>query len=147
MDAITFILNEHKKIRKNFAAITKINLSISAKKRRFVTLSKFLDTHEKMEEKIWYPALKKNSKLRVTIKLLIAEEKKAAQVIKKMKATKDNEIWNETLSKLKKAVSNHAKDEETKLFPKVEKLIEEEDLIALGKKLKAFRSKHKVQLR
>lgn len=144
MNAIEFILKEHRKIRKSFAAITKPSRTIASQKKMFTVLSKFLASHEKMEETLWYPKLRKHTKLRSVIKLLISEEKAAGKVIKKMKTIKkDDELWEEKLLALKKAVAKHASDEEKKLFPKVKKLVEIDELKIIGKKLQAFRKKHK----
>ena len=141
MEAIKFIIREHNKIRKTLARIEK-QARDTTKIRTAKLLCKDLTTHENMEEKVWYPFLKKNASLQTTISHLIKEEKKAAAAIKKLGTIKAEDKWLELFMRLKKDVAHHANEEETKLFPKVAKLIAMDDLKVIGKKLQQFKNKH-----
>lgn len=138
MDAIELILNQHARIRKFLSQLTKAKASHSLKK-TFENLSAFLISHETMEQKVWYPFLKKNTKLTSTITHLINEEKTAAKAIAKIKKIKSVETFEEKIMELKSAVAHHAKEEETKLLPKAKKLIEETELKKIGKKMSEFK--------
>lgn len=138
MNAIQLILNQHARIRKFLAQISKSKTPSSLKK-TFEKLSAFLISHETMEQKVWYPYLKKNTKLKTTITHLVAEEKTAAKSIAKIKKIKSAETFEEKLMELKTAVAHHAKEEETKLLPKAKKLIEEPELNKVGKKMRDFK--------
>jgi hemerythrin superfamily protein len=139
MNAIQLILNQHARIRKFLSQLTRSKTPSSLKK-SFEKLSSFLISHETMEQKIWYPFLKKNTKLKFTIASLINEEKTAAKTIDKIKKIQVEEKFEDKVMELKSAVAHHAKDEETKLFPKVKKLIEETELKKIGKKMKEFKT-------
>lgn len=138
MNAIQLILNQHARIRKLLSQLTKSKTSSSLKK-NFEKLSAFLISHETMEQKFWYPFLKKNTKLKTTITALIHEEKTAAKTIAKIKKIKSEEKFEEKIMELKLAVAHHAKEEETKLLPKAKKLIEEADLKKIGKDMSDFK--------
>jgi hemerythrin superfamily protein len=139
MDAITYLRQEHSKFRKTFAAISKLK-DDKAKLSKFNALCKELQRHEKMEEKIWYPPLRKDADLRDIIKHLISEEKSAAKAIEKLKATKMGIIWKLKFYKFKHDVDHHAKSEEKELFPKARKFLSKTELNALGAKMRKFKS-------
>ena len=138
MNAIQLILNQHARIRKFLSQLSK-SKKPAALERTFDKLSVFLVSHETMEQKVWYPFLKKNTELKTTIYHLISEEKSAAKTIAKIKKIKSEEILEEKIMELKKAVAHHAKEEETKLLPKVKKIIEETELKKIGKKMSEFK--------
>lgn len=138
MNAIQLILNHHARIRKYLATITK-SKNYSSLKKTFDKLSAFLVSHEKMEEKVWYPFLKKNTKLKTTITPLINEEKSAAKTIANIKRLKSEEKFEAKLMELKLAVSHHAKQEETKLLPKARKMVEASELKKIGVKMREFK--------
>lgn len=138
MDAIQLILRHHAKIRK-FLERLSTSRSVSSLNKTFAKLSEFLVSHETMEQKVWYPFLKKNTKLKTVISHLITEEKSAAKAIAQIKKIKSEEKFEEKLMKLKAAVSRHANEEETQLLPKVQKVIEDTELRKIGKKMQEFK--------
>ena len=96
-----------------------------------------------MEQKIWYPHFKKSKKIKSEVKHLLSEEKHAEKEIKKFKIIKTEEEWNEKFSKFKKAVEQHADEEEHKLFPNVKVILNKDELQEIGKQMRKFKSKFK----
>ncbi|HEX2549213.1 MAG TPA: hemerythrin domain-containing protein [Gammaproteobacteria bacterium] len=141
MDAIKFLLQEHKKVRRALTSINQKSKGQETKKRMFKNLCQDILRHETMEEKVWYPYLKKNLKLKKTINHLISEENVAEKEIKKIKKVKEDAEWNKKFLKFKKAVLHHAAEEEKKLFPKVKNALETKELTELGKKMQIFKKK------
>lgn len=139
MNAIELILTHHARIRKFLTRISKFK-NPSSLENTFNKLAEFLISHETMEQKVWYPFLKKNSNLKPIIKHLVAEEKLATKNIAKIKKIKSTELFEEKLMELASSVSHHANEEETKLFPKVEKYIEDRDLKMIGKEMREFKN-------
>jgi hemerythrin superfamily protein len=142
MDAIKFILREHNKIRRTFKDINKKSRRIPTKKKMLKELCNYLVVHETMEQKKWYPHFKKNSQLNAVVKHLLTEEKKAAKVIKTFKKPLSDERWEEKFLAFKKDVEHHASEEEKKLFPKVRKFFDAEELDEIGKVLRKFKIAH-----
>lgn len=139
MNAIKFILSEHQKIKKMLAGILKGSPKDETKRKRFHRLTNFLVHHEKMEQKIWYPFLKKNTKLATVINHLVSEEKSAAKAIGKIRKIKPEDKWEDKFKDLRKDVLHHASEEEKKLFPKVKKVLDDAELKFIGKKAQAFK--------
>lgn len=142
MDAISYLKNEHSKFRRTLAAISKASQE-KTKKTKFNALCKDLIKHETMEEKVWYPVLRKYPELRKIIKHLISEEKSAAKSIKNFKKVSFEFMWDLRFYKFRHDVDHHAKEEEQELFPKVKKLLSKSELNALGVEMRKFKAKLK----
>ena len=140
MHAVKFLEQEHNRIRKMFAAIESAAKD-STRRTKFLELGADLSRHEKMEQKVWYPFLRKNAEVSSVITHLVTEEKSAAKKITALKKVKDPDSWLEKFLELKDAVEHHAEEEETKLFPKVEKQVEASDLDTVGTRMRAFKKK------
>lgn len=138
MDAITYLRQEHRDFRKNLQEIGSIS-DEKKKEKKFNAFCEDLIRHEKMEQKIWYPALRKDIELRKVITHLLAEEKSAAQAIKKFKKTGLGFMWQLRFYKFRYDVNHHAKEEEQELFPKVRKKVSKTELLALGVKMRKFK--------
>jgi hemerythrin superfamily protein len=138
MDALTYLRQEHSKVRKMLDAISKL-ANEKQKITKFKTLSKDLARHEKMEETILYPVLRKDSELRSLIKHLVEEEKAASKAIKKLLAMEYGLLWKLKYFKFKMDVNHHARDEEKELFPKVRKFLSKTELNKLGAKMRKFK--------
>lgn len=142
MDAILYLRTEHSKFRKTLAAISKI-ADDKIKKKKFNLFCQDLIRHEKTEEKVFYPVLRKHTELRDILKHLLSEEKSAAKAIQKFKQTHFNIMWKLRFAKFKHDVDHHAKEEEQELFPKVRKIFNKKELNTLGIKMKKFKTKLK----
>lgn len=142
MDAITYLRHEHSKVRNALAAISKIS-NEKIRLNKFNALCKDLARHEAMEEKVWYPVLRKDPDMRDIIKHLIAEEKSAAKAISVIKKTEYGVIWRLRFYKFKNDVEHHAKSEEKELFPKARKYLTKAEAMALGTKMQKFKASRK----
>jgi hemerythrin superfamily protein len=140
LNAIEVILQDHKQIKKMIAQLEKSLDSDTAKSRTdFQELKTFLENHENMEQKEWYPELEKHNELKDIIKKLKDEEETAGAELKNLVDVSDDKAWKIKVKKLFKDVKNHAHDEETKLFPKVKKVLDKSSLEEIGKKMEDYK--------
>jgi hemerythrin superfamily protein len=139
MDAITYLRQEHSKFRKTLTMISKLE-NVNTKKSKFDAFCKDLVRHETMEQKVFYPVLRKFPELKDNINHIVGEEKSAAKAIKNFKKVSFDFMWKLRFYKFKHDVNHHAKEEEQGLFPKVRKLLNKNELNNLGKKMKAFKA-------
>jgi iron-sulfur cluster repair protein YtfE (RIC family) len=79
MDAIVYLREEHSKVRKMLHKISNTS-NEKTKVKLFTTLCQDLSKHEKTEEIVWYPVLRKDKDMRDIIQHLVAEEKSASKV-------------------------------------------------------------------
>lgn len=150
MNAISFLIKEHDKVRTVMADITNESHRIETKRQMFDDLAKDLIRHETMEETVWYPQLQKNAEVKKIIQHLISEEEaasKAIKAIKRLQAIDDENEWFEAFLKLKKDVEHHANEEETDLFPKIESLLDEKELEIIGKEMYQFKQEYKENVK
>ena len=140
MNAIQFLLREHDHVRRIFKDISDESHRPETKQKMLDKLCDELMIHEAMEEAVWYPYLQECAEITDIIPHLLSEEKKAEKLIKEIFKTSSQEEWEEKFNKLKEDVEHHATEEETKLFPQVEKILDEEELEDLGKRMAEFKS-------
>lgn len=103
------------------------------------TIFKELDIHTRIEEEIFYPAIKDASEEMKEIVAESLEEHHVVDVlIKEMKALDPaNEGWSAKLTVMMENVEHHAGEEEDEMFPKVRKALGQQKLDALGEGLEA----------
>lgn len=143
MNAIEFLIQEHDKVRQILADIENKSHQYSEKRKIFDGLCHDLIRHETMEETVWYPYFQYNDKLDDEVKHLITEEKHAAKVIKEFEQITSESEFEKKFAKFKKDVEHHANEEETKLFPHVEKLLNETELEEIGRKMREFKENYR----
>jgi hemerythrin-like domain-containing protein len=143
MNAITLLKDDHRLI-KHFLRQIKTTTETAAKtrKRLFQKLHLVLKTHTGMEETYFYPALR-NAKTTHTLVLEAFEEHNvvdelAAQLSKDNCAT---EKWTAKFTLLKELLEHHIKEEEDDLFIKAKKVLDDEELKAIGFQMFEFQNK------
>ncbi|HHF7347189.1 TPA: hemerythrin domain-containing protein [Legionella feeleii] len=142
MDAISFLVSEHNKVRKTLNEIANINFSDDKRQPMFESLCNELIRHEAMEHKVWYPCFKDNAKLDSTVKHLLREEKSAERAIKEFNDIKTQQEWEEKFARFKNNVIHHAEEEENKLFPQVKSLLDHNELELIGERMSRFKNKY-----
>ncbi len=140
MNAIDFLIKEHNQVRALLADISDEKHKYATQRKRFDMLSEELLRHEDMEHSLWYPHFK--NKISSEVKHLLKEEAYAERAIHKLKNIKAESAWRELFLKFKNDVENHATEEETKLFPEVEKLLSEKELDNIGLKMYRYKKTH-----
>ncbi|HRD71165.1 MAG TPA: hemerythrin domain-containing protein [Legionella sp.] len=142
MNAIDFLINEHNKVRTLFADINDSSHKLETKKKIFDTIHDELIRHEEMEQSVWYPELKSDKRLYDTVKHLISEEKDAKKLMERLSKIKQSEEWEKEVKKLQEDVEHHAREEEKELFPAVSKIMEEAELLRIGKEMRVFKNSY-----
>jgi hypothetical protein len=137
MNVISFLINEHEKVKHTLADDCDKSHKEETKLKIFHELSHHLIRHETMGKKIWHPHFK--DKLEDAVKHVISEEKSSAQAIKELGNIKNQNIWEEKFLKFKKDIERYASEEEHELFPNVKKILTEEELEKIDKEIRKFK--------
>jgi hemerythrin-like domain-containing protein len=146
LDAIASILMDHQHIRQMIAELDRsLDSNIEKSRATFKDLKDFLVKHETMEQKLWYPELEKDASLKDIVANLKKEEEDASKEISKIDGIKDDKEWVASVKKLTKAVEHHAKEEETKLFPKARQVVSKESLNEIGAKFQEYKTKNDMK--
>ena len=104
-------------------------------------LTSELNVHEALEEQVFYPALKPHAEAHDLVLESFQEHHVADQLVKELhQLAKDDEKWGAKFKVLKENVTHHISDEENKLFPVARGVLQKEELLALGAKMRALRA-------
>lgn len=142
MNAIEFLIKEHDKVRAMLVEIDQKSHRFETKMKLFNELCEDLLRHEKMEHEIWYPHFKNDSRLKDEVKHLLKEENNAEKAIKQLRNIHDEKQWQEKYTEFQSEVKHHAHEEEEKLFPEVMQILDESELIRIGKQMKEFKEEY-----
>ena len=135
MDAIEMLKSEHKGAKGLMEEIAKA--TGAKRKQLFEKLMGELETHDRIEEQVFYPAVAANPKSAS----LPGADKKAHEAVEAILATLhslpvEDKTWITQFSAMQKQLLAHVADEETKYFVLIRTLLSTAELIALGEKMK-----------
>ena len=136
MNAIDLLKSQHREVEKLFS---KIDAAKDARTKRtlFAQLADALAAHAAIEEHQFYPAVK--AKRTEDILLESLEEhlgiKRVLADLLEISAT--DETFDAKIKVLSEQVEHHVGEEEDELFPKVKKVLDQDELEALGEKMSA----------
>lgn len=138
MDAITLLKEDHQKVKKILDELEKTTeRGVKTREELFGKLMAELTVHEKIEEEIFYPAVKERAETK-KVEELIAESYEEHHFVDtiaaEIKTTPfDAEEWGAKFKVMKENIEHHAiEEEEGKLFPKVRRAFSKEELEDLG---------------
>lgn len=136
MNALELLKLDHQTVKELFEQAEQIEDGKEQKK-VFRQIKKELDTHARIEETIFYPAMEKHEELKDMVLEAIEEHKQVKTLLREMdELVNDSEKFEPKLTVLKENVQHHAEEEEEgKMFPKVRDIVDSDTLEALGQDL------------
>ena len=142
MHALELLKEDHEKVKELFEEAEGTE-DLKEKRKIFDQILAELDTHARIEETVFYPAMEKHEELKDMVLESIEEHRQIKTLLKEIDNLKsDSEKFEPKLKVLMENVEHHAEEEEEgKMFPQVEELLSEEDLEALGEELEAAKNK------
>jgi len=146
MDALTLLEQDHQKVKKLMGEIEKTTeRGAKTREELFTKLVQELTVHEKIEEQIFYPAVKdaaKTKKLEEIVTESFEEHHFVNVVIAEIKETPfEAEEWAAKFSVMMENVQHHAfEEEEGEMFPKVRKLFSKSELEELGARMEELKT-------
>ncbi len=132
MKATDLLEKQHRKVEAIFA---KLEDKQTAKRELVEELADNLAAHQVIEEKIFYPAVKKalDDDGRMQVLESFEEHALAKVALMRLLATAlDEEPFQARVTALKELIEHHVGEEEEDLFPDVEDVIDEEELALMG---------------
>lgn len=137
-DALSLLREDHANVKKAFAEFEQLgDRAYASKKRLADDICKDLELHTRIEEEIFYPAVRRALKdARPLLDEAVVEHGTAKDLIKQvqdMDATA--ELFTATVKVLSEYINHHVKEEEQEMFPLLRKT--DLDLKALGEELSA----------
>ena len=142
MDALELLKKDHQKVKELFAQAEGTE-DQKEKRKLFPEIQTELETHARIEETVFYPAMEKHEELKDMVLESIEEHRQIKTLLKEMDDLKsDSEKFEPKLQALMENVEHHAEEEEEgKMFPKVRQICSQEALEKLGQELEAAKNK------
>jgi hemerythrin superfamily protein len=142
MDALQLLKQDHQKVKKLFEQGQHAE-DKKQQKQIFKEIKSELETHARIEENIFYPAMEEHEELKDMVLESIEEHKQLKTVLREMsKLSPGSGRFKPKFKVLKDDVEHHAiEEEEGKMFPKIREIVDDEELEQLGEELE--NAKHK----
>lgn len=141
MDAIQLLKEDHQKVKKILDELEKTTeRGVKTRRELFTKLMAELTVHEKIEEEIFYPAVKERAETK-KVEELIAESYEEHHLVDVVAAELEQtpfeaEEWGAKFKVMKENIDHHAfEEEEGKLFPKVRRAFSAAELEDLGTRM------------
>ena len=135
MNAVELLKQDHEKVSELFEQV-KATESEKQHRQLYKKIKTELETHVYIEEKVFYPALKRREEFKDTVLEAIEEHRQVKTLIREIDGLADgNERFEAKLKVMIDNVEHHVEEEEDELFPKVEAQFTEAELEGLGQEL------------
>lgn len=145
-NAINLLKADHREVEKLFGQFTKAKgeerkLQLSRK------ICMELKVHTQIEEEIFYPASREVLNDEDLVNEAIVEHQAAKDLIAQIEGMDpSDEMFDARMQVLQEQIEHHVKEEETELFPKVQKT-KEMDMQAVGERLAARKKELMAQMK
>lgn len=136
MNAIKLLKQQHREVEALFKQLEKAK-SARPRMKAFEQIADKLAVHATIEEKHFYPSVKRRTTEEILLEA-VEEHLGVKRVIADMlDLDADDPTFEAKAKVLKDLVEHHVEEEEGTLFPKVSKLVDADELEAIGKEMEA----------
>ena len=139
--ATDLLKEDHQKVKELFKAFRRLEEDEEQEKGRlFEEIRRELTIHAKVEEEIFYPAVKKIPEADARRLVLEAGEEHA--IVKTLLGQLEGleaggDVFDAKMKVLMEGVEHHADEEESDMFPEARKGLEEDELLELGRRIES----------
>jgi hemerythrin HHE cation binding domain-containing protein len=141
MDAIKLLKADHDKVKKILAeGESTTERGEKTRTELFATLKEEMAIHERIEEEIFYPALKSHPKARDVVLEGYEEHHVVDEIMGELEATDvTDETWGAKFTVMKENIEHHIEEEEGDMFKKARQVFDEDELEALGTRMEELK--------
>jgi len=135
MNALDLLKEDHHTVKELFE---RADATEGKEKRNlFKEIKNELETHSRVEETVFYPAMQEHEELKEMVLESLEEHKQIKTLLKEIDdLVSDSEKFEPKLQVLMENVEHHAEEEEEgKMFPKIREILNEQALEELGAEL------------
>ncbi len=137
MNAITLLKDDHDKVKKMLADGEET--TERAEKTRsevFAKIKEEMLIHERIEEEIFYPALKQHPKAKEIVLEGFEEHHVVDEIMGELEATDvTDEQWGAKFKVMKENIEHHIEEEEGEMFDKARQVFSDDELEQLGTRM------------
>jgi hemerythrin superfamily protein len=137
MDALELLKQDHQKVKELFEQAEEAEAE--DQQEIFQQIKTELETHARIEETVFYPAVQEHEELKDMVLESLEEHKQIKTLLREMEnLASDSEKFEPKLKVLMENVEHHAEEEEEgKMFPKLRQIMGKQKLEQLGADLEA----------
>jgi hemerythrin-like domain-containing protein len=141
MDAIKLLEDDHKNMKKLLEEIESTDEGSTSKRKELLErIRAELQVHEKIEEEIFYPALKVHPKAKEIV-MEGYEEHHAVDVLldELDDVAFDDERWAPKMTVIKENIEHHIEEEEEEMFKKARSIFDDDELNVIGDRMEELK--------
>jgi iron-sulfur cluster repair protein YtfE (RIC family) len=145
MNAFELLKQDHKKVSGIFEELEPTTeRGIKTREELFARLKQELDIHARIEEEIFYPAIKEAKETRDITLEAYEEHNVVKQLLAELdELPKSDETWGAKLKVLKENVEHHVEEEEGEMFTGAREVLSPEQIEELGTRMEASKQQQK----
>jgi hypothetical protein len=137
MNAITLLEDDHRKVKKMLAEGEETtDRAEKTRKQLYATLRREMEIHERIEEEIFYPALKAHPRARAVVLEGFEEHHVVDEIMGELGQTDvSDETWAAKFTVMKENIEHHIEEEEGEMFAEARTAFDEQELEDLGARM------------
>ncbi len=137
MDALSLLKADHDKVKKMLAEGEKTTeRGEKTRTELFQTLKAEMMLHERIEEEIFYPALKEHPKAKDIVLEGYEEHHVVDEIMGELEATPvTDEMWGAKFTVMKENIEHHIEEEEGDMFKQARQVFDADELEQLGARM------------
>ncbi len=137
MDAISLLKTDHDRVKKMLdEGETTTERGVKTRTELLETLKRELTIHERIEEEIFYPALKEHPKARDIVLEGYEEHHVVDEIMGELERTDvTDETWGAKFKVMKENIEHHIQEEEGEMFKNARQIFDRDELEALGARM------------
>ena len=145
MNAFELLKQDHKKVSGIFENLEPTTeRGVKTREELFARLKQELDVHARIEEEIFYPAIKEAKETRDITLEAYEEHNVVKQLLAELdELPKSDETWGATLKVLKENVEHHVEEEEGEMFTSAREVLSREQIEELGTRMEAAKKEQR----
>ncbi|HKS29481.1 MAG TPA: hemerythrin domain-containing protein [Pyrinomonadaceae bacterium] len=145
MNAFELLKKDHQKVSELFKQLEDTTeRAVKTREELFGKLKQELDIHARIEETIFYPAIKEAEETHEITLEAIEEHNVVKQLLSELDSMPvDDERWTAKLTVLKENVEHHVEEEEGEMFKDARKVLSTEQVNELGERMNAAKQEQK----
>lgn len=148
MNALDLLKQDHQKVKDLFKQF-EANNDQNANQEIVESIKVELDIHAHVEESIFYPTLEdqNDDELIELVDESLEEHQEVKDLLKDIDGlTEDRQQLRSKVMELRQKVEHHAEEEESELFPRVRKVLPEEDLERMGEEIESEKQNYAPEM-
>ena len=141
MDALTLLKSDHDRVKKMLEeGESTTERGVKTRTELMQTLKREMVIHERIEEEIFYPALKEHPKAREIVLEGYEEHHVVDEIMGELEMTDvSDETWGAKFKVMKENIEHHIEEEEGEMFKNARQVFDEQELTDLGTRMQELK--------